>query len=380
MRLLIIGFDGLDYYLTRDFLKRNPWTFTLKKLKAKIPATGPAWASIYTGADVKTHGITDIWGRPIEGSRSFEDIMGFTFWQIIRNNGFSVYTDNLPLTPAGIPFANDKRKDLVFWVEGDKKETFFNIIKNRPFRLVFEQVKKNNQKLIEDYLKKNVDLMFVQFSFVDRLFHTFRIYGEDLERIYTHCFEIAEKMYSELEPEHLLIVSDHGFCTKNNYHFNRIDGCCLFNRAAFDFFEKQGIFPKESFLREFTYDLFFSSNRFVGEDDRFLLRLYYLAKLLKTGRIPPALEWLYNHLICFARRKKSKEFKVPKEIVGSFLEFKYNFSYGLPQTSLFKALLALFGVKDFPEIGKKKKAKSRPKICDKALKLAEERMHALGYF
>jgi len=58
-RLLLIGFDGLDYELFRSCA---PDGFEILPLLAPIPVTGPSWTSIYTGDAMATHGVRDVFG------------------------------------------------------------------------------------------------------------------------------------------------------------------------------------------------------------------------------------------------------------------------------------------------------------------------------
>lgn len=85
-RLLIIGFDGMDYFLTRKTIKEYPFknlTPISKKQVVEETVTGPSWASFYTGLSKEIHGVTDGWGRNLEGSNTFRDIESYVFFGIL---------------------------------------------------------------------------------------------------------------------------------------------------------------------------------------------------------------------------------------------------------------------------------------------------------
>ena len=70
MKLLIIGLDGASYRVVRKYrkvlanldslLKMSKWGCLKSILPEgeKIPRTGPAWASLYTGVTTDEHGMT----------------------------------------------------------------------------------------------------------------------------------------------------------------------------------------------------------------------------------------------------------------------------------------------------------------------------------
>ena len=66
-KVMVIGFDGLDYEL---FKKRNSRDMLLLPLLAPIPATGPSWTSIYTGDSMARHNIRDVFGLEFRDNNS----------------------------------------------------------------------------------------------------------------------------------------------------------------------------------------------------------------------------------------------------------------------------------------------------------------------
>jgi len=151
--LLVIGFDGMDFYLSKKTIGKYPFhNFNpiLKLLKVNIPFTGPSWASFYTGLDMERHGVSDLWGRGLGKSNSFNDIKEYVFWEIIRKKGYKVLTENLPITPNGFPFDSNPRKDIVNWVQRDnfndsienKVKSSYDLIKNMDFNEIIKKVKK----------------------------------------------------------------------------------------------------------------------------------------------------------------------------------------------------------------------------------------------
>jgi len=115
MKLLLIGFDALSPQLLfprRDKLSaidslcsRAAWG-SLESY-CENPWTGPAWTTIYTGLLPEEHGITDGWGRPLRGSKTFDTCEAKYVWDVLVEEGFTVGLFNLPVTypPRPIPRA-----------------------------------------------------------------------------------------------------------------------------------------------------------------------------------------------------------------------------------------------------------------------------------
>lgn len=226
VKLLIIGFDGMDYAMTAETIpdKFKKW---LKPLTVEVAMTGPSWASFYTGKSVEQHGIFNGWGLPKQGSLTFDDIEKDTFWNILEDGGFSVYVDNLPITDGGFPKNNDVYKDLVNTVIDYKSPGRWRkeILKKGVSR-VLNEASSGCDELIE-YIKP-ANLIFVQFSFLDRIGHTYTFKSENtIKKSYKLAIDIINKLLEKFKPWKFLIVSDHGFKRKEAKH-NHI-GVCITN-------------------------------------------------------------------------------------------------------------------------------------------------------
>ena len=248
-KLLLIGFDGMDYFMTQKTIREYSFKSIqpiLKKQITKESLTGPSWASFYTGLDKDVHGVIDGWGRDTKGSNSFRDIQRYAFWNIIKKKGYKVWIDNLPITPNGFPFTTLKRKDIVNWVykplEGGMvhwRET----IRGMSFDKMLSQVRSDSFKLIEGKRLADRDLIFIQFSFLDRIGHVFT-YKEDeiMRKSYTLAYELIDRLCEIIAPQYLIVTSDHGFWKSTRGHDFANCAVAILNDKTYRFFIKNKIF------------------------------------------------------------------------------------------------------------------------------------------
>ena len=256
LKLYFLGFDGLS-----DNILFNPahkgrwpaWERLYKKgiygkslCETKYTFTGPSWTSIYTGQPAETHGITDLWGRPVEGSRSFRMVKNPYAWDILNAHNLSCGVVTMPITyPAktinkfmisGFPspklsFTGDIKVSDDFIV--DHSQT---IRRSRKIERVgysfhdrvspeedIEMLKSSELKKAEVVglllKQQSVDVLFVQYSCLDRIGHELNNYAR---RGVTFDYEKVLEMYDwvdrvllprvlGIESEWLVIVSDHGW-------------------------------------------------------------------------------------------------------------------------------------------------------------------------
>ena len=250
-RLLIVGYDGMDYFLARETMGGYPFKGVAPVLKRQVTRetlTGPSWATFYTGLDKSIHGVTDGWGRRVGGANGFRDIRRHTFFDIIAGKGLSVYTDNLPITPGGFPFTSSKEKDIVNWVydplEGGE-ETWRDGIREMDFDEVIARVRKDSFALVDPEKLGGKELVFIQFSFLDRFGHVFTFREKDLtEKSYSLAYELLEELVGVTRPKYLIVVSDHGFFRGVTTHTFANCGVAIFNEETLRFFEERDYIRK----------------------------------------------------------------------------------------------------------------------------------------
>jgi predicted AlkP superfamily phosphohydrolase/phosphomutase len=139
-RVIVLGFDGLDYTLTRDLVDRGlmPHFASLAKsggfapLATTIPAQSPvAWSTFITGLDAGDHGIFDFihrdpktmepflstsrtvgggrmiklgkWQFPLQGGRVELLRRGEAFWEVLEQRGIETAIIRMPANfpPSG---------------------------------------------------------------------------------------------------------------------------------------------------------------------------------------------------------------------------------------------------------------------------------------
>jgi len=104
MKLLIIGADGMDSRFVKRWINELP---TMKRfmdegalscVRSTEPAvTSPAWTSIYTGLQSRTHGITGLLKQP-GIPFTLADTEAITFWEILARAGIKVGLHRMPFT------------------------------------------------------------------------------------------------------------------------------------------------------------------------------------------------------------------------------------------------------------------------------------------
>jgi predicted AlkP superfamily phosphohydrolase/phosphomutase len=116
MRLYFLGLDGLAASIIFDPDHRGRWP-NLEQLcaeslygpcdcEAQYIFTGPSWTSIYTGQPAEVHGLTDLWGRPLNGSRAFPTVKEPYIWEVLNRHGLTCGVVTMPITYPARPIRN----------------------------------------------------------------------------------------------------------------------------------------------------------------------------------------------------------------------------------------------------------------------------------
>ncbi|UCH02211.1 MAG: alkaline phosphatase family protein [Candidatus Bathyarchaeota archaeon] len=250
-KLLILGFDGMDYFMAKETATKYPFKHLkpiLNKQITKYSATGPSWASFYTGVGREVHGVIDFWGRNIGTSNSFRDIQDHVFWNIIKKAGYKICVDNLPITPDGFPYTSDKTKDIVNWVyhpliEGPN--LWRKTIKNMNIEELLSRARSDSIKLVSDQKlhSRDLDLVFLQFSFLDRIGHVFTFKEKSImTKSYFVAYDLLDQVYELVNPQYFIVTSDHGFWRSVTEHIFANYAVLILNNRAYRFFKhNQGI-------------------------------------------------------------------------------------------------------------------------------------------
>lgn len=337
-KLLIIGFDGMDYFLAKKTINKfsfNNFRPFLKRQTVLETITGPSWASFYTGLKKEIHNVKDSWARDVKDSNTFASIENCVFWRIIEKANHTVYLENLPITPQGFPFASKKNRDIVNWVyrpvEGGTGK-WRRVIKKMDFEKLLSKVKKDSFSLFKDKKLGKNDLVFLQFSFLDRIGHVFTFKDkEKITKSYNLAYLLMDELYGSIKPEHLIITSDHGFWKNLGEHRGANDAVLILNEKSYRFFLKNKVFRKFSIEYKLTA--------------RQILRRVYRA--------------LTNLNIL------------------EFFQFFFQIDY-IEQTDIFEQILKIFGI-DYKKTQKRIPKKQGRRKRHKSEEEIKERLKRLGY-
>lgn len=215
--------------------------------------SGPAWTSIYTGKTRKEHGVTNVWGLKIGGSKRLSDIEYRPFWEKLRVkvgifnapvvyppspvngfilSGFPIAMDNKPICYPEDLVDKDYWKNWVMDIAQyggfeEKKETWwqkFSRLGGTPAsslpipmsaraKIITKSMGDKQLDLLKRLLDRYPDtrFLFVQFSHIDRLLHLWGVNQESIKYVYGEAMRLLNGVKTAYGPDKTLIVSDHGF-------------------------------------------------------------------------------------------------------------------------------------------------------------------------
>lgn len=233
LRDMIIGLDGLDYYLTTEkFREQMPVINSLEGsygiCKASIlpgheePYTVPSWTEMYTGKLMPTFQIP-----------SFDELYKYTLF-----SGYDgkVGLVTLPVTypcakvdgfmVSGFPVPKDRRYAKELMYPSELEEIFGSLpIRNSEIEglcygtmSVDELMYLENDKLNATFKcldKYNIDMLAYGVSAIDVVMHYKPKYTK---QIHSMADKIVGKLLNKLKPDRYCIVSDHGWSLKERKH------------------------------------------------------------------------------------------------------------------------------------------------------------------
>ncbi len=244
MRVVIIGFDGLDYYRVLSYIDHLP---TFRKFKNFIgrlestipPSTAPAWVSMFTGKTPAEHGVYGFINIETRQTMNYNDIKSKKLWDYLKNLNFGII--NVPMTyppdrnikgliVAGFPTPTYNLKKLVYppiWIPVLKNLGLPNDIDEMEFKKsylknkeeAFNSLLKVMNQRADVYIKLldsgRFDVFWGVFRETDIVQHLYREEDKIVD-IYKKTDEILARFVKKLKDDDwLLIVSDHGHCTVN---------------------------------------------------------------------------------------------------------------------------------------------------------------------
>lgn len=256
MKLLFLGLDGAsaqvmferDLPNTRHLLEQS--TYRACMAEEEYPYTGPSWTSIYTGMSAEEHGVTDLWGRNIDGSKSYDTLRDPVIWEMLNHAGLTTGAIHMPMTTcsrqvdgymvSGFPNELDHSGPIAELVPLLQARDISDLIRLTPRDRVLDNTWYRNYSLEQtiDILKKMVewkiqavrilvsthpvDCLFVQYSLLDRIGHLLNQYlrvrdGQGWS--YAPLLELYDWLDGKLEDlldvgedyDLLVITSDHGW-------------------------------------------------------------------------------------------------------------------------------------------------------------------------
>jgi len=269
-KLLVVGFDGLDFELFKAHCRVD---LDIVPLHSPVPVTGPAWTSIYTGDGVSTHKVRDCFGlptfrryarnevlhkalwrarqligklglrEPLQECRTYADTSSRYVWDTLGAGGVSVKLVNLPVAApvrqvngihvAGWPIDRRARwhwpdsigrlipddyaelSDIIQWFENpvvDRGKVHRRCLRELGAQRAKDRTRDTCHRLARFFLQlPAAQFQMVQFSFIDRLGHVFGISADTEEFCYDLVNSLTEELVAGVSPRGLLVVSDHGF-------------------------------------------------------------------------------------------------------------------------------------------------------------------------
>ncbi len=243
MRVIILGFDGLDYNRVQKYINSLPTFRRLRNFIGRLestipPSTAPAWVSMFTGKTPAEHGIYGFINIETRKVMNYNDIRSKKLWDYLEDLRFCVV--NVPMTyppdkninglmVSGFPtYTNDFKKivyprEWTFILENkiglpkDVDEIEFRKKYNENKEKAFKYILALMDKRAEAYLRlmelNEFDVFWFVFRETDVVQHFYREEKIILD-IYRKTDEILLKFLRKMRNDDwLIVVSDHGHNT-----------------------------------------------------------------------------------------------------------------------------------------------------------------------
>lgn len=231
MRVCIVGFDSLDYYLVEKYdlkcLKQKDYGKV--EINTGVLATPTIWTSFVTGLLPKEHGIIgwkmknpfldkmQIWSIKIGLNRIIDRS------QILTQLGRRWAEGNVPIIRGRIPTIFDYAQrpvdiDVPCYSEDvyeeSRREIYYGVGKPITAKLIAEKSWRafwEKKERVLDALSKNWDLFMVHFFLPDIIQHILWYRKNEIERLYREMDNVACNIKKRVgKNTFTLFVSDHG--------------------------------------------------------------------------------------------------------------------------------------------------------------------------
>jgi len=244
VKLLVIGLDGADPDLLKEWNLPNLRSFDIYKLKSTLPpSTAPAWTSCITGKNPGKHGVSHFMDMDpfIEGNNRSEvvnstSIDSYKFWNVLNHYGISTGLMGIPvtypvehvkgfmisgmLTPRTVkdfyyPSTLGLDDYEIFIPYSTYRRLFFKPLYGKWF---LEKIYKNTKRKfkIAKELMRKVDVFFMVESNTDQIQHFFFYNGvtdrakETIGNFFHFVDSLLEDLIGEIDCP-VILLSDHGF-------------------------------------------------------------------------------------------------------------------------------------------------------------------------
>ena len=256
MKLYFLGLDGASAQImferdlpnVRRLLDESRYQPCMAE--EDYPYTGPSWTSIYTGMSAEEHGVTDLWGRNIEGSESYDTLRDPVIWEMLNHAGMTTGVVHMPMTTcsrhvngyivSGFPNELEhagaagelapllQARDISDLIRLTPRDRILDNTWYRKYTLeqsieIMKEMVRRKAESVRILVRTHpVDCLFVQYSMLDRIGHLLNQYlrlrdgegwsYEPLLELYDWLDEILGSLLDVGEDYDLLVVtSDHGW-------------------------------------------------------------------------------------------------------------------------------------------------------------------------
>jgi len=208
-------------------------------MKPTVPHTVPSWSEIYSGSRVGEAGQSTIWQKRLEyawdiiGGKYRFGMLGLPHTypaKLINGWWVAGYPATLKMT-VDICFPKNIRERMdgyEFSIVEEYKIGSWAVRTMNAFDEVTgrnDEIVNNQIRLIKElYEEEPVEVLWVQFSFVDHLLHLIGwedfhpFIKETTEYVYSKLDSVVEELYRHFQPKTLFICSDHGHPKPFQHH------------------------------------------------------------------------------------------------------------------------------------------------------------------
>lgn len=242
MKLLCLGLDGFDHREWGKHMADLGYQYAV--LHSPLPASGPAWTSIYTGMTPAEHGVRDTWGRAMPGSKTHADVCNRAVWNLLP--GVSCAICNLPVTDPpskvdGFMVSGFYQRPDAYWPPtlampqnwlqlsdlcwtdgiadmGTWRNALYGAGKTYAARWTFSCCDRLLDWFVRAVGDRDIDLGWLAFTYPDRLLHAWPGDPDIFLFIAELTRGIIKRLEQTLAPDAMLIMSDHGFSETEDEH------------------------------------------------------------------------------------------------------------------------------------------------------------------